>query len=158
MTTLEQLNRDCPEHDRDSCSDEHPINAGVDLRYGHALCRRCQGLWQIKAETALELQEAQQWQPMERAPKDEWVMLLMPEVKHPWHGPRIVFAHWFTSEYGVSEWCWPENPCDLYTERGREYAMKQLEEGELYSSSEPTGWKRLPALTSDAAKVKQGGV
>lgn len=56
-TTLEQLNRDCPEHDRASCSDEHPINAGVDLRYGHAWCRRCQGLWQIKAETALEFQK-----------------------------------------------------------------------------------------------------
>ena len=56
MTTLEELNRDCPEHDRESCNDEHPINAGVDLRYGHTWRRRCQGFWQIKAEQALAAQ------------------------------------------------------------------------------------------------------
>lgn len=53
MTTLEDLDRDCKDHDRTSCSDEQPVNAGVDLRYGHTWCRRCQGLWQIKAEAAL---------------------------------------------------------------------------------------------------------
>lgn len=54
MTTLEQLNEQCPEHDRTSCSDENPVNAGVDFRYGHTWCRRCEGFWQIKAEAALE--------------------------------------------------------------------------------------------------------
>lgn len=53
MTTLEELNRDCPEHDRTSCSDAHPINAGIDYRYGTVWCRRCEGLWRIKAEAAL---------------------------------------------------------------------------------------------------------
>lgn len=53
MIVIEDLNKDCPEHDRDSCSDENPINAGVDYRSGHTWCRRCQGLWTIKAEAAL---------------------------------------------------------------------------------------------------------
>jgi hypothetical protein len=54
MTTLEQLDRDCPEHDRDSCSDEHPDNAGVDFRYGHTWCRRCEGMARIKSDAAVE--------------------------------------------------------------------------------------------------------
>ena len=48
MTTLEELNDDCPEHDRSSCSDENPFNAGVDFRYGTVWCRRCEGLRQLK--------------------------------------------------------------------------------------------------------------
>ena len=47
MNTLEELNEDCPQHDRTSCSDEYPINAGVDLRHGHTWCRRCEGLSKI---------------------------------------------------------------------------------------------------------------
>ena len=91
------------------------------------------------------------WRSIESAPKDEWVMLLMPEVKHPWHGPRIVFAHWFTPEDGASEWCWPEDEQDLYTVRGRLHAMQQLENGDLYCSSAPTHWMPLPALPSGEA-------
>lgn len=89
------------------------------------------------------------WQPIETAPKDRWLMLLMPEVKSPWNGPRIVFAHWFTSEDGVSEWCWPCDEADLFTQRGRDYAMQQLENGESWSSDEPTHWQPLPELPCD---------
>lgn len=53
MPTLDELNNDCPEHDRTSCSDTSPINAGIDFRYGTVWCRRCEGLWRIKAEAAL---------------------------------------------------------------------------------------------------------
>ena len=50
MPTIEELDRDCPEHDRSSCSDEKPVNAGVDLRYGNVWCRRCEGIWRMKAQ------------------------------------------------------------------------------------------------------------
>lgn len=86
------------------------------------------------------------WQPIDTAPKDQWLMLLMPEVTSPWHGPRIVFAHWYTSIDDVSEWCWPKDDCDLYTERGRSNAMLQLEDGEMWCSDEPTHWQELPLL------------
>lgn len=52
MTTLEELNRDCPEHDRTSCSDAHPINAGIDYRHGTVWCRRCEGLHQLRLAAA----------------------------------------------------------------------------------------------------------
>ena len=50
MPTIEELDRDCPEHDRSSCSDEKPVNAGVDLRYGSVWCRRCEGIWRMKEQ------------------------------------------------------------------------------------------------------------
>ena len=50
MPTIEELNRDCPDHDRSSCSDENPVNAGVDLRYGSVWCRRCEGIWRMKEQ------------------------------------------------------------------------------------------------------------
>ena len=50
MTTIEELNELCPEHDRTSCTDENPVNYGIDYRYGKVWCRRCQGLWTIKAQ------------------------------------------------------------------------------------------------------------
>lgn len=85
-----------------------------------------------------------EWQPIETAPRDEWLMVLMPEVKAPWHGPRIVFAHWHESEDGVADWCWPQDEADLFTERGRKHAMQQLEDGDLWHSDEPTHWIPLP--------------
>lgn len=48
--TLKELNKDCPEHDRTSCSDDSPINAGVDLRGGNTWCRRCEGLSRMKQD------------------------------------------------------------------------------------------------------------
>ena len=55
---IEELNIDCPEHDRSSCSDVHPINAGVDYRYGTTWCRRCEGLHNIRADTRIAELEA----------------------------------------------------------------------------------------------------
>lgn len=56
--TKGELDQMAPEHDRESCSDAEPINPGVDLRYGHVWCRRCEGLWRIKAHAALTAQPA----------------------------------------------------------------------------------------------------
>lgn len=58
MTTIEDLDEQCPDHDRTSCSDEYPSNAGIDFRYGTVWCRRCEGIWQIMAHECIAKCEA----------------------------------------------------------------------------------------------------
>lgn len=56
--SIDELNKACPDHDRSSCSDASPINAGIDYRSGTTWCRRCEGLHNIRTDARITELEA----------------------------------------------------------------------------------------------------
>src|SRR5690606_24581171 len=91
-----------------------------------------------EAYAAAKVREAQQWQPIETAPKDgTWVMAYRP----PCEGIQmdtIVIVSWQDFEDEGSAWMWPDEPYDPTTEAGKAAALSLIASGNLYWDEEFT--------------------
>ena len=107
-------------------------------------------------QTVLQSPEIQQrlfWQPIETAPKDgTWVRLWRNPGSIGKASPEIIAVYNAPTEY-VSDgvWMWPTELYDPYTERGRQLALEDINNGDFYEDDSFLHWMSLPELPVDAA-------
>jgi len=82
-----------------------------------------------------------EWQPIKTAPRDGTWVDLWRETPGAYGSPRVT-ARW---EDDIDAWVWPDDQCNLWTERGRAKAERMIcREENYFDRGSFTHWMPLP--------------